>query len=149
MIQERQILTRANTYSNEEFWPPCLVVGVGLLRDEAVAYAEEHGILVPSGTKYDPTDLLFAYQDMASHFAKLYGCRMKAVTVLSCKCDIVLALFDSYSRPDNTESRRKLRDVMEKLVKIFPAAHERCGWFYWAMNDSMYPEGYSPLMYKQ
>ncbi len=66
---------------------------------------------------------------------------MKAVTVLSRKCDIVLALFDSYSRPDNAESRRKLRDVMEKLVKIFPAAHERCGWFYWAMNDSMYPQG--------
>ncbi|KAF9014511.1 hypothetical protein BDZ89DRAFT_1076564 [Hymenopellis radicata] len=94
------------------FYPPCLVFGIGLLRDEAVA-------------------MLFGYQDMASHFAELYDHSIEAVIGLSRKCDIVLALFDNYSRPKDVESRRK------------------AGYFYWAMNESMYPSGaYSPAMYK-
>ncbi len=121
-------------------WPPCLVVGVGLLHNEAIAYAEEHGI-VPSGSKNIPTGLFLACQDIASHFSTLFGCRIEAPAVLSRKCDLVLALYDSYSRPADAKSRRNLRDVMEKLLKIFPAARERCGWSYWATNDSMYPEG--------
>ncbi len=79
---------------------------------------------------------------MASHFSELYGCKIKAVTVLSRKCDIVFALFDSYSRPEDIESRLELRDIMQKLIDLFPAALERQGYFYWAMNESMYPPGY-------
>ncbi|KAF9014504.1 hypothetical protein BDZ89DRAFT_1076554 [Hymenopellis radicata] len=131
------------------FYPPRLVFGIGLLRDEAVAYAEEQGILGPPGSEYSGAGLLFGFQDMASHFTKLYGHRFMAATVLSRKCDIVLALFDNYSRPKDVESRRKVRDIMRELVKIFPAARERRGYFYWAMNESMYPRGYSRLMYKQ
>ncbi|KAF9014515.1 hypothetical protein BDZ89DRAFT_1076567 [Hymenopellis radicata] len=131
------------------FFPPCLVYGVGLLRDEAVAYAEEQGILAgPPGSEYSGTGLLFGYQDMASHFAELYDHSFEAVLVYSRKCDIVLAVFDNYSRPKDAESRRKVRDIMRELVKIFPAARERRGYFYWAMNESMYPQRYSPLMYK-
>ncbi|KAF8912400.1 hypothetical protein CPB85DRAFT_1301798 [Mucidula mucida] len=138
-------------YPDDGFTPPTLVFGIGLLRHEAIAYAEEYGILVPSddGSKYIAPQLFRGYRGMASHFSKLYGRRINAVTVLSRKCDIVFAIFDSYSRPEDVETRLEMRDIFRELIEIFPGAIERQGYFYWAMNESMYPPGYSRLMYKQ
>ncbi len=136
-------------YPDDGFTPPTLVFGIGLLRHEAIAYAEEHGILVPSddGSKYIAPQLFRGYRGMASHFSKLYGRRINAVTVLSRKCDIVFAIFDSYSRPEDVETRLEMRDIFRELIEIFPGAIERQGYFYWAMNESMYPPGYVARRY--
>ncbi|KAF8912430.1 hypothetical protein CPB85DRAFT_1434483 [Mucidula mucida] len=126
-------------YPDDGFSPPCLVFGIGLLRHEAVAYAEEHGLLVPSESEYSSTKLLFGYLDMAIHFSELYGRRIEISTALS----------HNYLRPDDTETQDVIKDILGKLVKLFPAAGERLGYFFSSLNERMYPEGYSRLMYKQ
>ncbi|KAF8912431.1 hypothetical protein CPB85DRAFT_598342 [Mucidula mucida] len=136
-------------YPDDGFSPPCLVFGIGLWCHEAVAYAEEHGLIVRSEPEYSATDLLFGYLDMAVHFSELYGRRIEISTAFSNKCDIVFALFDNYSRPDDTETQDVIKDILGKLVKLFPAAGERLGYFFSSLNERMYPEGYSRLMYQK
>ncbi|KAF9014520.1 hypothetical protein BDZ89DRAFT_1166816 [Hymenopellis radicata] len=90
------------------FYPPCLVFGIGLLRDEAVAYAEEQGILAGH---LDPNTQV---QHRGSYWL--------------------------VARREQAEGAGYNEGA--------GAARERRGYFYWAMNESMYPQRYSPLMYK-